>query len=283
MTTAARPSPIALSEPQVRQALTNVVGERIVRLECFPEIGSTSTYLLEDSSPPIGKWHVAIADRQSAGRGRSGKRWHSPSGGGLWLSGACTLPTLPRNVSALTLATGVGVVKALHALGARDLMLKWPNDILSGHRKLGGILLDTTQAGGANLTVVMGLGINVDIAGLQGVRKEIARNGDLDATDLRSAVEKPPTMPVLAAAMITALVETTDLYVKHGFDAFTNDWARLDGLRGRRVVVNQQEARREGLAVGVAENGALILQDGDHEHHIVSGTVRPVGNDGAVA
>lgn len=272
-----------MNEKDIRRLLDASADSQLERLDVFPEIGSTNSYLLDQPGPEVERWHIAIAERQTAGRGRGDKPWHSPKGGGLWMSGAYTLASLPQNLSALTLAIGVGAARALRDLGLNDLKLKWPNDLLVGNSKLGGILLDSKSVGGSNLTVVCGLGINVDIGHAKEIHAAVLRHGDLAATDLKRSLERVPTMTELAALMTGVFAETMSDYVASGFAGFADDWSDLDWLSGRRVVVTQQQQRREGVAAGIAENGALILRCGDEEAHIVSGTVRLADNAGAVA
>lgn len=272
-----------LDERKIRQLLPAEVDRCLNRLELLNAIDSTSSYLLEQASPDVGCSHIVIANRQTAGRGRGEKRWHSPAGGGLWMSGAYTFAELPQNLSALTLAIGVGAATSLQRLGVRDICLKWPNDLLVGKRKLGGILLDSTAAGGSNLTVVCGLGINTDLGDAAGVANASMQNKDLLPIDLKSVLPGPPDMYRLAAAMIESLLTTLQRYVADGFSGFAEDWNRLDWLKGRRIVVTQQQRTREGVADGIAANGALILRDGEGVHDIVSGTVRLADEQGGAA
>ena len=264
-----------LEEAKIRRRLPADANRLLSRLELFDAIDSTSSYLLEQPGPDVGCLHIAIANRQTAGRGRGEKQWHSPAGGGLWMSGAYTFAVLPENLSALTIAIGVGAANSLEQLGVKDICLKWPNDLLIGGRKLGGILLDSTAAGAANLTVVCGLGINTDLGDAGKIAKASAQNNDLLPIDLKSVLAKPPGRHRFAAAMIGSLAATLRQYATDGFSPFAADWDRLDWLKGRHIVVTQQQQVREGVAGGIADNGALIVRDGEGDaHHIVSGTVR---------
>ncbi len=264
-----------LKEAKIRRRLPADVDRRLSRLDLFDAIDSTSAYLLEQPGPDVGCLHVAIANRQTAGRGRGDKQWHSPAGGGLWMSGLYTFAALPENLSALTIAIGVGAATTLQQLGVKDICLKWPNDLLIGGRKLGGILLDSQTAGGSNLSVVCGLGINTDLGDARRIASVSAKNRDLPPIDLKSVLAKPPGRHRFASAMIGSLAATLRQYAADGFSPFAADWDKLDWLKGRQIVVTQQQQVREGVAGGIADNGALIVRDGEGDaHHIVSGTVR---------
>ena len=263
-------------DTDVRRRLDAAVSARIETIEHFAEIDSTSTYLLSGERPAVGQWRIAVADRQTAGRGRGDKRWHSPAGAGLWLSGAYTLAALPENLSALTLSVGVGVVDALSSFGVERLKLKWPNDVLADGRKLGGILLDSVSMGGAHLTIVCGVGINVDLGSVrERLNDELKKNADFDATDLASIVSDVPPASELAAAVIGALASTVASYEADGFAAFKDRWSELDYLRGIVVRISGEE-ERQGIAEGVADNGALRVREGSTVHNVVAGSVRPL-------
>ena len=175
----------------------------------------------------------------------------------------------------------VGSARTLEKMGVDNLQLKWPNDLLAGGHKLGGILLDSKASRGSELTVVCGLGINVNLANDAKIRQLATEDSNPEPVDLRRLLREPPHMPALAAAMIGSLVSTVQRYVDGGFSSFAEEWSERDWLSGRRIVVRQQQQVREGVAEGIAANGALILRDGEGSHHIVSGTVRLAGDAGA--
>jgi BirA family biotin operon repressor/biotin-[acetyl-CoA-carboxylase] ligase len=135
----------------------------MAKLEVFPEIESTNAYLMAKSAPDAGMHRVAIAGHQTAGRGRGDKRWLSAPGSSLCLSIAHTFRERPDTLSALTLAVGVAAAGALGDIGVDDIQLKWPNDIVAGNGKLGGILVETHHRPQRTVAVVIGIGINLEL------------------------------------------------------------------------------------------------------------------------
>ena len=115
------------------------------------EIGSTNS-----AAARLPAWHAVRARVQTDGRGRSNRAWTSDEGG-LWLSAVLPCPGGRAKWSILPLAAGWAIIAALKELGARDLRLRWPNDIMVGHRKLAGLLVERFNAS----TAVVGLGLNV--------------------------------------------------------------------------------------------------------------------------
>ncbi|MBK6349563.1 MAG: biotin--[acetyl-CoA-carboxylase] ligase [Proteobacteria bacterium] len=115
----------------------------------FFELGSTNEFLHAAVAPPPMAPRLVFAELQTAGRGRRGREWLAPFGSGLTFSIGWTFAEMPADLSALGLALGVCVVRVLRELGAADVQLKWPNDIVHRHAKLGGLLLQMRpEAGG---------------------------------------------------------------------------------------------------------------------------------------
>ena len=144
-------------------------------LEVLLQTDSTNSRLLAVTDLPAGKVDVCVAEHQSAGRGRRGRDWVAPFGGGICFSLGWVFPEPPKQLSALTLAAGVAVLRALECCGARDIQLKWPNDVLFANRKLGGILCELRAEAGGPAYVVIGIGLNVRLSDAS--RRAIAATG----------------------------------------------------------------------------------------------------------
>lgn len=263
-----------LDERRIRERLSDGANRVLETLEIFREIDSTSTYLLSQSAPEVGRWHFAIAERQTAGRGRGENTWHSPAGGGLWMSGAYTFSELPSNLSALTLAIGVGVADALKGIGVRGVRLKWPNDLLLDGGKLGGILLDSASAASTNLSVVCGVGLNVRLDSFKTLEAAGVSAVGFRPVDLGDALRDVPPLNQLAPIFMRALMRTVSRYASDGFAPFIERWRSYDYLLGRRVSVSQSDQTLIGVAEGITDNGALLVRAGEEQQQVVSGTVR---------
>jgi BirA family biotin operon repressor/biotin-[acetyl-CoA-carboxylase] ligase len=120
---------------------------------------STNAVLLQEGA---GHPVLLAAEAQSAGRGRRGRKWRSAPGAGATFSIRRRMRCTPAALVGLPVAVGVAAARALRALGARGVSLKWPNDLMAQRRKLGGILIETRSAGGnaTATTLVVGIGIN---------------------------------------------------------------------------------------------------------------------------
>lgn len=260
----------------IRRSLGAATVARLSELEVFAEIDSTNSYLMQQPGPASGKMRVAVTDNQTAGRGRHGRTWQSPSGSGLCLSMAYTFASNPANPPALTLAIGLGVIAALQELSVADVQLKWPNDLIAMDGKLGGILTEMQSMPGGAMTVVTGIGLNIDVS----ERPDFSLETDWGRriVDLKSYVAVLPGWSRIAAGFIGGLCSTFVDYEAAGFAQFRNRWSAHDWLFGREVTIDTPEQQITGIAAGVADDGALMVdtQSGG-SHRVVSGSVVMVG------
>lgn len=262
-----------LDETALRALLDACMISDVERLEVFREIDSTNSFLRDSTAPARGTFRVAVADHQTAGRGRNGNRWLSAPGQSLCLSLAHTFQRTPGNIPPLTLALGIGAADVLESCGVDGVKLKWPNDLMAGDGKLGGILAEAQYPRRGEAVVVAGLGLNVNL------RDELAdatNSAYASPVDLHGLLEEPPSRETLAVAMILGWRRIFREYETEGFEAFQERYARLDWLKGKSVVVATAEARVEGLAAGVSGAGALLIETRKGTVAVVSGSILAV-------
>jgi BirA family transcriptional regulator, biotin operon repressor / biotin---[acetyl-CoA-carboxylase] ligase len=191
-----------LDAQAVRAVLEPAVAAQLRKLEVFTELDSTNRRLL--SVPPaVGQLDVCIAEFQTQGRGRRGRRWDAPLGSGICLSVGWQFAGMPAEPAALTLAVGVVVRRVLERVAGLTISLKWPNDLVVDERKLGGILLELKAEAHGGAHVVVGVGLNVALpASLLSTLSDWPRG----AVDLKTALGKePPPRAVLAGALVNEL------------------------------------------------------------------------------
>lgn len=260
-----------LDPDRVRAGLPAAARRRIGTLEFHWRLDSTSSELARRSAKLPDRSFV-FAEWQSAGRGRRGRTWRSPPATNLQLS---CLKRFARGygvLSGLSLAAGIAAARALADCGVRDIALKWPNDLVHGDAKLGGVLVELGGDPAGACHAIVGVGINVYLP--QPVRKALDRPcTDLDS--LRGTAA--PSRDALAAALVTRLVEALDAFDQSGFAAFAEAWAERDALAGRTVHVDGARGAFDGVAAGVDEHGALKVRDAGAVRRVDSAevTVRP--------
>lgn len=256
---------------RIRQSLAAETRTKLDELEVFGSIASTNTYLMSQSAPDVGRFRVAIADHQTSGRGRHYRRWVSPPGAGLYMSFGYSFEQQPDHFPSLTLAIGVGVIAALEKLGIDGVSLKWPNDIVALDGKLGGILTELQSRKSNGVTVVTGIGLNIDLP------KEATTNIESDwarrVVDVASICETVPAKVEIAAAIVNELHRVMRKFAALGFVGFVEAWAKHDWLKGREVIVDLPDQRILGKAAGVDIDGALLVDTGKTKTRVVSGSI----------
>jgi BirA family biotin operon repressor/biotin-[acetyl-CoA-carboxylase] ligase len=259
----------SLDADAIRAGLGELTTSRLAGFEAFAEIDSTNSYLMQCESPAIGGVRVAVTDNQTAGRGRHGRSWQSPPGTGLCLSMAYTFADQPHDLAALTLAIGLGIAETLDDLGVAGVQLKWPNDLIADDGKLGGILTEARAPEKGAITVVTGVGINLD------VREDLDVDLERRVVDLESVAGRIPERSWLAARLVDGICETFVTYEVSGFGAYAARWPQRDWLFGRNLTVDTGRRQFAGTGAGVADDGALLVDTGSGNlSRVTSGTVR---------
>ncbi|MGZ3437949.1 MAG: biotin--[acetyl-CoA-carboxylase] ligase [Polyangia bacterium] len=228
-----------------------------IEIERVAETGSTNADLLARvrDAGASGVPRVLVAERQTEGRGRHGRRWYSTPGASLTFSLAW--PLARADLSGLSLAIGVALAEALdpRPAGGLRVALKWPNDLWlvgSGEpgRKLGGVLIETAPAG-AGRCAVIGVGLNVVEQAVPEASSGVAWLREIDAA-------AAPTR--LLERLVPALAEALQTFERDGFAAFAARFAARDLLEGRAVRCGGATGPvLEGIAAGVSPSGELLV------------------------
>ena len=233
--------------------------------------GSTNDLAAERARAGAPAGLVVGADAQTAGRGRLGRSWHSPTGDNLYFSVVLRPARAAAEIPPLTLLAGAAVAGALGGLGLAP-RLKWPNDVelldKNGKRqKVAGILTEMASAGASASHVVVGVGLNVN--GLE-FPPEIAER----ATSLRRALGRPVDRAEVLAAVLGALEPLCEDFDRRGPAAAVEAFEAYAALPApcRVTVPGRPGERLAGLALGVEPDGALRLRDEAGQiHRLISG------------
>lgn len=238
-------------------------------LEVHERIGSTNDRIRELGEAGAAPFTTVIAEEQRAGRGRSGRSWHSPPGAGLWLSVLVRPPGAGAPPPLASLLAGVAAARAIEAVapGIRAA-IKWPNDMLIAGRKVCGILCEAS--GGGRLVVGVGVNVRQQPADFP---EEIRDR----ATSLEAEVGKRVSRGRLAGLLIR---EMRRLFLggpgERLPEEVIGEVRRRDALRGRRVRVS---GGGEGVARGVTDEGALRVETEAGERLVLAGSVWLLGGE----
>jgi BirA family biotin operon repressor/biotin-[acetyl-CoA-carboxylase] ligase len=236
-------------------------------------LDSTNQFLLERAGE-LDDGAVAWAEFQTAGRGRLGRRWEAPRGSSILLSVLVHEPVDSPLLSVGAMLAAVAACEAIEATTACAPGVRWPNDIVRGGRKLGGVLAESCALSGAgNRAVVIGVGVNClqQRAHFQG---ELART----ATSLECECAHPVARRAVAAALLARLDHWFTLcqHEAAGWLRIRAAWQRRCEDVGTRVTLEHDGRTYAGTAVEIAETGALIvaLDDGTRRQFAAANTAR---------
>jgi BirA family biotin operon repressor/biotin-[acetyl-CoA-carboxylase] ligase len=242
--------------------LSPVVREQLNHFELANCLPSTNSYLLENTWLTKGL-SLCLAEHQTAGRGRHGRQWLSPYASGLCLSVKYTYSSFKQSVVGLNLAIAVATVDALRQLGADTVGIKWPNDIWWQRKKLAGLLLETRRTAQSQ-TVVIGIGLNVN-----DTPAEVSQ----DSIDLYTILGRHIARNMIAAHLINHWTMVLLNYPSQGFEPYQASWQAYDLLQGQPIQVHTGTDIVTGIATGIDQTGALLVQVGSQQQRYVHGEV----------
>jgi BirA family biotin operon repressor/biotin-[acetyl-CoA-carboxylase] ligase len=246
----------ALSISTIRAALTTRrLGQDVLY---FDTVGSTNDVLREKARGGAPEGLLAVADEQTAGRGRQGRSWWAPRGSSLLFS-LLLRPPLPAGAGAqCTMCLGLGAAEGIETVTGVQVALKWPNDLVLSGRKLAGMLTEFDADGDRLRWVVLGLGINVNLPLL--ANSEVPQ----EVRDIAISLSDVVGHPVERLHLLAAILAATERWYERLLEGESPHaaWAgKLDTL-GRGIHVQLPDGTvLSGVAEGVDSQGALLLRD----------------------
>lgn len=268
-------------------------GPARVVVEAVPSTGSTNSDLLDWARSHGSQQRVVmvrVAEEQTAGRGRLGRPWLATSASSLTFSLAMNLNPV-RGWGALSLALGYAAAQVLQPWvghqpegGSGCLMLKWPNDLWwfdqwpgdpearSRGRKAAGILIETLPSPTSGRWVVVGMGLNVRVQGLNST--ELPEQGVAGTAEWRPQDDAVSLWHELVPALFRGMLA----FETHGFEGLREAVQNRDLLTGQPVVLSAGHCR-SGVCQGIDDDGALLVKDDAGLHRVLAGEaqVRPAG------
>ncbi len=236
-------------------------------VDSLAECPSTSTLLLRRAEQGAPAGSVIVAERQTAGRGSRGRSWLASPQSSLTFSVLWRFPGGIERLAGLSLAVGVAVLQALEACGASGVTLKWPNDILHGDAKLGGILVELQSEPDQALAVV-GIGLNLSLPESIGEGQGFA----LPAAALDGILAPLPERHELFAQLLIALARVFDRFAEGGFAALREQWLARHAWQDRPVrLLREGRVVNEGVCCGADSDGALLVRTAAGVERCLSG------------
>lgn len=254
-----------LDEHSIRAQLPSGVSDRVSQIHVLSEVTSTNDFLLAqvNQSPERDGNMICLAEMQTKGRGRRGRAWQSPYARSLIFSVSQAFDAGVAAMEGLSLAVGLALAEGLSALGCPHVCLKWPNDILIGQAKLGGVLIEIAGDAAGRCHAVVGVGINISIP------QEAMTSVEQPWCNLASVVENVATRSEIAAMLTGNVLRILQSFESVGFKHYKEVWESYSAHIGQNVRLTTPAGVIDGCMQGVSEKGALRLEvDGDMQEFI---------------
>jgi len=226
------------------------------RIEYRRTVGSTNDLAKHLAADGAIHGTVVVAEEQIAGRGRSGRRWFSPAGCGIWCSALLRRDEIdPGRILWLTHMGAVAGARALESACGVAAGVKWPNDVVLGEKKLGGVLTESSFAGSRFQYAVVGMGINL-LAPPGGFPEALPR-----AAAAADTASRPFRREDVLVALLAGLNERYEEFISTGPAALREELCGLSTTLGKTVLVSTSDGRRiEGYALEIDRTGALLVE-----------------------
>ena len=256
-------SPDRLIASSLTRLLQNgLIGKKILSLQETVSTNAVAFRMAEDGAE---EGSVVIAEFQSEGKGRLGRKWTSPAGVNLYCSVILRPPIQPVAAPQLTFLSVIAVARAIEQLTPLQTRIKWPNDILIAGKKVAGLLNEMSAETDKINFVILGIGVNLNMT-----REQFPDNLRHPATSLfiESGVKVDRTC--FTRTMLQELDSLYGTFLREGYAPARGEWLERSRLEGAHVTVTDNGAVRSGRVTGLDEYGALLLDSGEQ---ILSGDV----------
>jgi BirA family biotin operon repressor/biotin-[acetyl-CoA-carboxylase] ligase len=241
-------------------------------LHLFSIVASTNSFLRDLAAKGAPEWTTVIADAQTAGRGRLGKPWLSPPDVNLYVSVLFRPSIAPREATGFAFVGPLALADAIEAEGL-DATIKWPNDVLVGGKKVGGILAECATIENRIDYVLIGFGVNLNVT--HGALREGLGNSGHAASSLSECLGREIDRNAFAAALLNQLAAWVAVYRERGPAPLIAAWRDRDILTGRRVQIRDEGPSYMGRVVGVDAEGHLLLRDSlGKPRRVLAGEIR---------
>ncbi len=249
--------PDRLAEPEVARSLrTRWIGRR--ELRCVPVCASTNDLARDLARGGAPSGALVTAEEQTAGRGRGGRRWHSPPGLGIYLSLVYRPPVPLDSAALLQVTTGVAVAHAAMRVTARTASLRWPNDVLVQGRKLAGLLVEAQETGSAREAYVVGVGLNVNQRSAEEFPEEIRE----EAVSLAMAAGRKLSRLAVLGTLLDSLEEWYARMEEGDTEAVGAAWRPLSSLLGEEVELVRGDRKLAGRVTDLCPVRGILLDRG---------------------
>lgn len=261
-----RQAPDLLLPAEIQARLTTTAFGR--NIHYFSDVESTNNAAKKLAAEDCPEGTIVVAESQQGGRGRLSRGWFSPFAKGIWLSIVLRPPFSPQEAPKCTLLAAVALTRAIRKVSRISCGIKWPNDILYQGKKLVGILTEMSAEMDAINYIVIGAGINVNVA-----QTEFPEDLSSIATSLSAAAGHPVERVSLLCEILQQLELSYHTAVQQGFSQILADWREQSITLGQAVDVFGVNRTFSGIAQDIDGEGALLVKTADGIERVLAGDV----------
>ena len=263
-----------MTSPMIRKLNGLLKTENIGKvIHYFDETGSTNAVLSRLAANGASEGTTVIADKQTSGKGRLGRKWISPAGMNLYIS-ILFRPSIPAWESPLlTFLASVALVEIIKKTGVTNTSIKWPNDVLVNGKKAAGVLTEMEPKGDRVDYVVVGVGVNINMTRAE-INREMGETARF-ATSLKESLGDDIDRAKFTGDFLLELESWYQIFNRRGKSSILKEWTDRWGGYNRRVRVTREDGSSiEGVATGIDGEGQLLLKKDDgSEVRIITGDV----------
>lgn len=232
---------------------TKLIGRKILS---YNKVDSTNTVAYELAEKGLPEGTVIFAEEQARGKGRQGRPWHSPFGGGIYMSCVLRPDMEPTEIPKITLVAAVAVAKSVRDLTGLEAMIKWPNDILVNGRKVCGILTEMKAEQDRIDFIILGIGLNVNTA-----HRDLPKGGsslkhELGAEKCHADLSRV----AVAQKILVSLERHYNILIKKGSRSIIDEWKEYSSMLGAKVKVSLHHRNFEAIAHDIDPDGSLVVR-----------------------
>ena len=248
--------------------ITDFIGKRIFYYQKTESTNIIAKEKAQSKKDKVFEGTLVIAEKQTGGKGRLGRKWFSPSGG-IWLSIILYPDLSPAFIPRITLVTAVAIVKAIRELTRVQALIKWPNDILIHEKKVCGILTEISAELDIINWLVVGLGINANIE-----HSEFPPEIESISISLQEILKQKISRVKLVQIFLQEFEKYYQMLNEKKSDFIFKEWKMYSNTLGRKIKIKSGNQIISGKALDINNKGALIVQKANGEClEIISGTI----------
>jgi BirA family biotin operon repressor/biotin-[acetyl-CoA-carboxylase] ligase len=242
----------ALSIGGIRAGIKGIIGRKIFFYEIIDSTNAAAAAFAREAEE---EGVVVIADSQSKGRGRLGRSWLSPPSVNIYMSILLKPEMTAKDATLITIMAAVGCTIALRKVTGLDITIKWPNDLMSSEKKLGGILTETRVVRKRIEYAITGIGVNVnmDADALPDIMKGVATSIKMETGKFFSRTD-------IIREVVNEMDDWYNILREKRYSELLSQWKHLTSTLGRNVQVVLGKETLQGQAESINDEGMLVLR-----------------------